>query len=164
MFKRLLLWLVTRFLTIRDISGYVVKHAFLKNPTWVVQEMINQGNKLHTPPNGFPKSMTQFSANALLHHLGYSGSLYILTLLKIKEYVCYCSPDCNEEALTKFFKDVQAIKEENANPLKLRKELTGYIIANLKMAGYSETIDIVNVLTQQHLHQESAVKFLTTGV
>lgn len=160
MLKQFIVWLVTKFLTVRDIAQLVVDNGFKESPRLIIDRLYNVA---HSSKDARPFDSFERVAAKKLSETDLSGSLFITVLFALQaKLMCCASNHCQETEYKEFFRKVNVIKQ-HTNPLKVRKDLYELV---RKETFFGNELDITlaaNVLQHSYIDPEIITKFLTTG-
>jgi len=159
MLKQFILWLVTKFLTSKELYQYVAKQDFLDSPGRAINHLYTAAYDLK--PAKPVKSFDLLNAEYAVAN-GYRDSVFVMSLVVIRDRLIACSHhECSEEAYKAFFIKVTQLKVHHS-ALKVRKDLTKLVRDETTLVSEHDIDLVVHVLQNNFIHPEATTKFITT--
>ncbi len=160
MFKRIVLWLVIKFLTPRDRLQLVVDDGFLNSPRHTIDNLYHVA---HSNRKG--KAFESFDRLAAkrLSEIDVSGSMFIVTLFALRAKLITCpDPNCAGDEYRNFFREVNIIKEHN-NRLKVSKDLIELVRKETLFDNDKDITLMAHVLQHNDIDPDTVTAFFTDG-
>lgn len=163
MFERFILWLVTKFVSVRKLTEYYVNTRFIKDPKGHIETLFHYAHTVGDRPKGFP-SLQQVMLYHLHKRFTLSELAYLHALATIKKEITRCyDPSCEEDMVHTFLQQVELIKE-HPNHLKVRKELIDLVRKYFFLMNEPDQVALASILQQHWLNPESATAYINQEV